>query len=102
MRALQAAAGEYASYPAYARQFALMGLREESRRAATAHASGRPEDVPEELVEAVALVGEPLAARERLEAFREAGADLPVVYPVATTDDPIGSVARTLIAAIPV
>jgi alkanesulfonate monooxygenase SsuD/methylene tetrahydromethanopterin reductase-like flavin-dependent oxidoreductase (luciferase family) len=102
MRALQAAAGEYASYPAYARQFALMGLGEESRRAATAHASGRPEDVPEELVEAVALVGEPLAARERLEAFREAGADLPVVYPVATTDDPIGSVARTLIAAIPV
>jgi alkanesulfonate monooxygenase SsuD/methylene tetrahydromethanopterin reductase-like flavin-dependent oxidoreductase (luciferase family) len=102
MRALQEAAGEYASYPAYARQFALMGLEEESRRAAAAHASGRSEDVPEELVRSVSLVGEPSAARERLDAFREAGADLPVVYPVATEGDPIGSVARTLIAAVPV
>ncbi|MGZ5298421.1 MAG: LLM class flavin-dependent oxidoreductase [Actinomycetota bacterium] len=102
MRALRAAAGEYASHPAYARQFALMGLEDATRRAAAAHASGRPEDVPEDLVRAVSMVGEPLAARERLEAFRDAGADLPVVYPVATTDDPIGSVARTLIAAVPV
>ena len=78
------------------------GTRRSRRRAAAAaHASGRPEDVPEDLVRAVTLVGEPLAARERLDAYREAGADLPVVYPVATTEDPIGSVARTLIAASP-
>ena len=50
----------------------------------------------------MALLGDPFAARERLDAYREAGADLPVVYPVATSDDPIGSVARTLIAAMPV
>jgi alkanesulfonate monooxygenase SsuD/methylene tetrahydromethanopterin reductase-like flavin-dependent oxidoreductase (luciferase family) len=102
MRALQAAAGEYASYPAYARQFALMGLGEECRLAATAHAADRPEDVPQGLVRAVALPGDPSAARERLEAYREAGADLPVVYPVATPGDAVGSVARTLIAAVPV
>ncbi len=102
LRALQTAAGEYASYPAYARQFALMGLEESSVRAAAAHAAGRPEDVPEDLVRAVALLGEPHAARTRVEAFREAGADLPVIYPVATADDPIGSVARTLIAAVSV
>jgi len=102
MRALQAAAGTYASYPAYARQFALMGLEAESRRAAVAHASGRPQDVPEDLVRAVALIGEPPAARAGLDAYREAGADLPVVYPVATAGDPSGSVARTLIAAVPV
>jgi alkanesulfonate monooxygenase SsuD/methylene tetrahydromethanopterin reductase-like flavin-dependent oxidoreductase (luciferase family) len=102
VRALQVAAGEYASYPAYARQFSLMGLEEECRQAAAAHASGRPEDVPEALVRAVALVGEPSAARERLAGYRAAGADLPVVYPVATPGDPIGSVARTLIAAVPV
>ena len=48
------------------------------------------------------LIGEPYAARARVEAFREAGADLPVIYPVATADDPIGSVARTLIAAVTV
>jgi alkanesulfonate monooxygenase SsuD/methylene tetrahydromethanopterin reductase-like flavin-dependent oxidoreductase (luciferase family) len=102
VRALQAAAGEYASYPAYARQFSLMGLEQECRQAAAAHASGRPEDVPVDLIRAVALVGEPSAARERLAGYREAGADLPVVYPVATPSDPIGSVARTLIAAVPV
>jgi 5,10-methylenetetrahydromethanopterin reductase len=102
MGALQAAAGEYASYPAYARQFARMGLEEEARRAAVAHEAGRPEDVPQALVNAVALVGEPLGARERLQTFRDAGADLPIVYPVATIGDPIGSVSRTLIAAVPV
>ena len=78
------------------------GSKEACRQAAVAHASGRPEDVPEDLVRAVALVGEPVEARERLEGYREAGADLPVVYPVATPSDPIGSVARTLIAAVPV
>jgi alkanesulfonate monooxygenase SsuD/methylene tetrahydromethanopterin reductase-like flavin-dependent oxidoreductase (luciferase family) len=102
LRALRTAAGEYASYPAYARQFSLMGLGAEAGRAAAAHAAGRPDDVPEQLVRSVALVGAPLAARERLDAYRDAGADLPVVYPVATSGDPIGSVARTLIAAIPV
>jgi alkanesulfonate monooxygenase SsuD/methylene tetrahydromethanopterin reductase-like flavin-dependent oxidoreductase (luciferase family) len=101
MRALRTAAGEYASYPAYRRQFALMGLEAEARAAAAAHASGRPDDVPERLVRAVALIGDPFGARERLAAYREAGADLPVVYPVATSGDPIGSVARTLIAAMP-
>ncbi len=102
MRSLRTAAGEYASYPAYGRQFALMGLGAEAERAAVAHAAGRPDDVPERLVRSVALLGDPFAARERLDAYREAGADLPVVYPVATSDDPIGSVARTLIAAMPV
>ncbi len=102
MRAVRTAAGEYASYPAYGRQFALMGLGAEAERAAEAHAAGRPDDVPERLVRSVALLGDPFAARERLDAYREAGADLPVVYPVATGDDPIGSVARTLIAAMPV
>ena len=88
MRALRTAAGEYASYPAYARQFALMGLEAEAERAAAAHAAGRPDDVPEHLVRSVALVGDPFAARERLDAYREAGADLPVVYPVATSRRP--------------
>jgi alkanesulfonate monooxygenase SsuD/methylene tetrahydromethanopterin reductase-like flavin-dependent oxidoreductase (luciferase family) len=64
--ALLAAATEYASYPAYARQFEAMGV----------------EPSPEAVVEAVCLRGDPDRARERLEAYRGAGADLPVVYPV--------------------
>ena len=67
-----AAAAEYASYPAYARQFAQMGLD--------------PGD-PGSLVDAVCLTGEPQQARERLGAYRHAGAELPVVYPVAAPGD---------------
>ena len=64
--ALLRAAGEYASYPAYARQFEALGI----------------EPSAEAVVEAVCLVGDHDAARRRLEAYRQAGADLPVVYPV--------------------
>jgi alkanesulfonate monooxygenase SsuD/methylene tetrahydromethanopterin reductase-like flavin-dependent oxidoreductase (luciferase family) len=64
--ALFTAASEYGSYPAYARQFEAMGV----------------EASPEAIVEAVCIRGDPGRARERLEAYRTAGADLPVVYPV--------------------
>ena len=64
--ALLAAAAEYASYPAYARQFEAMGVGPSA----------------EAVVETVCLRGDPEKARERLEAYRSAGADLPVVYPV--------------------
>jgi 5,10-methylenetetrahydromethanopterin reductase len=64
--ALLKAASEYGSYPAYARQFEAMGV----------------EGSAEAIVEAVCLRGDPDRARDRLEAYRKAGADLPVVYPV--------------------
>jgi alkanesulfonate monooxygenase SsuD/methylene tetrahydromethanopterin reductase-like flavin-dependent oxidoreductase (luciferase family) len=68
---LLAAAAEYAAYPAYARQFAAMGV----------------EATAEGVVEAVCLRGDADRARRRLEAYREAGADLPVVYPVLAPGD---------------
>jgi 5,10-methylenetetrahydromethanopterin reductase len=101
LAALRAAAGEYASYPAYARQFAAMGLADEAAAAGTAHLAGAPQAVPESLVRAVCLPGDPADARARLDAYREAGADLPVVYPVPTRDDAAGSVEATLRAAAP-
>ena len=101
LRALQVAAGEYASFPAYARQFAAIGLQDEAQAAAVAHAAGRPGEVPMALVNAICLFGDPVAARLRLEAFREAGADLPIVYPVAAGDHPEGSVSETLRALAP-
>jgi hypothetical protein len=63
---LLAAAREYASYPAYARQFEAMGV----------------EPSAEAIVNAVCLPGDRDRAKQRLEAYRRAGADLPVVYPV--------------------
>jgi alkanesulfonate monooxygenase SsuD/methylene tetrahydromethanopterin reductase-like flavin-dependent oxidoreductase (luciferase family) len=101
LRALQAVIGEYASYPAYARQFAAMGLGDPASAAAAAFMAGHPEDVPEDLVREVCLIGDPAAARARLDAFRDAGADLPVVYPVVTAADPAGSATDTMRALAP-
>lgn len=82
LAAVKAAAGEYASYPAYARQFAAMGLGSEAEAAATAYRSGQVGAVPEGFVNAICLVGDARTARARIEAYRDAGAHLPVVYPV--------------------
>jgi 5,10-methylenetetrahydromethanopterin reductase len=98
MSALRAMAGRYASYRAYRRQFDEVGLGPQAAVAGQAHRAGRPEDVPEVLVRAVCAVGE--QARDRLEAFRQAGADLPIVYPVATAD-PAASIQTTLRALAP-
>jgi 5,10-methylenetetrahydromethanopterin reductase len=98
MSALRAMAGQYASYRAYRRQFDEVGLGPQAAVAGQAHRAGRPEDVPEVLVRAVCAVGG--EARDRVEAFREAGADLPIVYPVATAD-PAASIETTLRALAP-
>jgi len=97
-RALRIAAGEYASYPAYRRQFEHLGLGPQADRAAAAHRAGRPEEVPEALFEAVSAVG--AEAPGRLAAYREAGADVAVVYPVVV-GEPTASIRGTLAALAP-
>lgn len=98
MSSLRAMAGQYASYRAYRRQFEQVGLGPQAGVAAQAHRAGRPEDVPEVMVRAVCAVGD--AARHRVEAFGQAGADLPIVYPVATADA-APSIEGTLLALAP-
>jgi alkanesulfonate monooxygenase SsuD/methylene tetrahydromethanopterin reductase-like flavin-dependent oxidoreductase (luciferase family) len=98
MTVLRSAAGEYASYPAYARQFGQLGLGTEADAAAAAHRAGRPENVPEALVRAVSAVGE--RAPARIAEFREAGADLIVTYPVPV-GEPVASIEGTLLALAP-
>jgi alkanesulfonate monooxygenase SsuD/methylene tetrahydromethanopterin reductase-like flavin-dependent oxidoreductase (luciferase family) len=99
MPALKSAAAQYASYPAYARQFEQVGLGEEAAVAARSHRAGRADDVPERLVRAVCAVGPD--ARARIEAYRDAGAGLPVVYPVAV-GEAAASIERTLSALAPI
>jgi alkanesulfonate monooxygenase SsuD/methylene tetrahydromethanopterin reductase-like flavin-dependent oxidoreductase (luciferase family) len=102
LAAAQAAASEYASYPAYARQFETMGLAEAAKAARAARESGRPWEVPEELVHAVCLLGDVDRARARLAAYRDAGAHLPVVYPLLVPEaDPVESIGATLRALAP-
>jgi alkanesulfonate monooxygenase SsuD/methylene tetrahydromethanopterin reductase-like flavin-dependent oxidoreductase (luciferase family) len=96
VHAAAAAVAEYASFPAYARQFRTMGLGDAAERAA-----GDPDGASSELIRAVCLIGDPAVARRRLDAYREAGADLVVVYPLALPADPMGSVRATLEALAP-
>lgn len=97
---LQAAAAQYASYPAYRRQFEAMGLGEEAAAAAAAHRGGAPDRVPVRLVESVCLHGDATNATRRLQTYRDAGADLPVVYPVPARE-PASSILGTLFALAP-
>jgi alkanesulfonate monooxygenase SsuD/methylene tetrahydromethanopterin reductase-like flavin-dependent oxidoreductase (luciferase family) len=90
---LRKAAAEYASYPAYRRQFEDVGLATEAERAAAG-------DVPDALLDAIALRGDAATASRRLQAYRDAGADLPVVYPVAALE-PVSSILGTLFALAP-
>jgi hypothetical protein len=78
-----------------------MGLGAHAAVAAAAHRSGRPQDVPGELVDAVCLPGEVAAALARLDEYRGAGADLPVVYPVAAGAGAPASVRATIEALAP-
>jgi 5,10-methylenetetrahydromethanopterin reductase len=100
MSALRRAVGDYARIPAYFRQFDAMGLGREAGVAASAAAAGSPDEVPSSLVRAVCLVGDSGAAGARFEAYREAGATLPIVYPVRCLD-PLSSVLGTLFALAP-
>lgn len=84
--ALLAAASEYVSYPAYARQFRAMGIDDLT---------------PETVIETVCLRGDPAVGRERIRAYRDAGADLPVVYPVLASGEGRDASRRTLTALAP-
>ncbi len=100
LRALRSAAGEYASYAGYARQFAATGLGEEAAAAAAARRAGDPDGVPAGLVRAVCLFGGRTEALARLNEYRQAGAALPVVYPVPI-GEPAPSILGTLLALAP-
>ena len=100
LAALKAAAGQYASLSHYRRQLEILGLGKEGLQAAEAFAADRPQDVPEALVRALCLLGDPDEAASRLEEFRQAGADLPVVYPVPSLE-PVSSMMGTVLALAP-
>jgi 5,10-methylenetetrahydromethanopterin reductase len=100
LAALRAAVREYAAIPHYGRQFEAMGLGEEAAMAAKAFEAGEPSAVPEALVRAVCVLGNRTDALARLDAYREAGADLVVVYPVPVLE-PLSSIMGTVLAAAP-
>jgi alkanesulfonate monooxygenase SsuD/methylene tetrahydromethanopterin reductase-like flavin-dependent oxidoreductase (luciferase family) len=97
---LQSMTGLYASIPHYRKQMEAVGLGGEANAAALAFAAGRPQDVPVDLVRALTVVGGRDDALQRFDAYRRAGADLVLLYPVAALD-PFSSVLGTVMAAAP-
>jgi alkanesulfonate monooxygenase SsuD/methylene tetrahydromethanopterin reductase-like flavin-dependent oxidoreductase (luciferase family) len=93
IQAIAPQAQQYASIPHYRAHFDQMGLTKE----AAAAASG---DDPGPLIRAVTLVGDAKAAAARLQAYRDAGAGLPVVYPVPALE-PLSSMLGTVLALAP-
>jgi len=89
----------YAGSAAYARQFASLGLGRSAAAAANAGRAGRFDDVPDDLVEATCLVDDQTAGA-RIQAYREAGADLPIVYPVLVEGRPLADSAAATIRAL--
>src|SRR5919106_119753 len=95
LEALAPAAAEYAGFPNYARQLEAMGLGEPARAAVRGDPRGR-----EALARALCVWGDRDEALPRLRDWREAGADLVVVYPVPALE-PLSSILGTVLAGAP-
>jgi 5,10-methylenetetrahydromethanopterin reductase len=95
LEALAPAAAEYTGFPSYARQLEEMGLGKQ----AGAAAGGDPR-AAEALARALCVWGSGKEALARLGEWREAGADLVVVYPVPALE-PLSSILGTVLAAAP-
>jgi len=69
----------YLNFPFYQRLMINNGFEEEI---AKLRAGEKPGDVfTDDMLDSVALIGPPERCRERLEAYREAGVDLPIIVP---------------------
>ena len=97
---LQEMAGQYAAIPHYRAQMEKMGLGDMAAIAAKAYEAGRANEVPESLVKALTVMGDRRQALDRFQAFRDAGADLVVCYPVAALE-PFSSILGTVLTSAP-
>ena len=93
--ALGSAAAQYAGLPSYARQLEAMGLGEQGRAAADGDPRGG-----EALARSLCVWGSRHESLERLGEWRDAGAELVVVYPVPVLE-PLSSILGTVLAAAP-
>jgi alkanesulfonate monooxygenase SsuD/methylene tetrahydromethanopterin reductase-like flavin-dependent oxidoreductase (luciferase family) len=95
----------YASLPFYGNMLAASGFRAEvdAVRAAwrTRDVAAAERAVSDEMADAVTLAGDPARCRERLRAYRIAGAALTIVFPNPVGESRAAAVERTLVAFAP-
>jgi 5,10-methylenetetrahydromethanopterin reductase len=90
----------YLGLPAYAAMLRRAGIADVDRVAAAPPAE-RAGLVSDETVATLVATGSADQVAERLEAYREAGVDLPVLYPLPAGDHPAARVLATLTALAP-
>lgn len=90
----------YLEYPAYAAMLRRAGIAEVDRVAA-APAGERLGLVSDQTVDTLVATGSADQVAERLEAYRRAGVDLPVLYPLPAGGHPTARVLATLTALAP-
>lgn len=75
----------YASFPAYRAMWRQSGFAAEMARveAAGSEMEAVVRAISDRMVDALGLIGDPAAVHRGLQAFRDAGVDLPIVYPFA-------------------
>ncbi|MEX0832471.1 MAG: LLM class flavin-dependent oxidoreductase [Actinomycetota bacterium] len=95
MAALKEATSQYAVIEHYRRQLEGAGLERDAEMAARG-----PEHVPDRLVRELCLIGDAAQASARLQAYRRAGADLPIVYPVPSLER-VSSINGTVLGLAP-
>jgi 5,10-methylenetetrahydromethanopterin reductase len=100
LEALRPMVAMYAAMPAYRRQLEAEGMGELAAAAAEARRRGDAAAVPEELVDELCIRGSREDALARFDQYREAGANLVVVYPVPA-QEPVSSLMGTIMAAAP-
>ena len=89
---LRVPAHDYLSIPHYRGQFEQEGI---------IAAGAKGDRAADAIIDAVCLPSDVDAAPRRLDEYRDAGADIPVVYPVPNPSDPASSLTGTILALAP-
>jgi 5,10-methylenetetrahydromethanopterin reductase len=93
----------YVVVDAYAQGFARAGFSDEVEAVRTAYASGdraaAVAGVSDRMLDAISIVGDEKLVASAVAAYREAGVDMPVVFPVVPRNDRTEAVESTLRAA---
>jgi probable F420-dependent oxidoreductase len=93
----------YAVVDAYARHFTRAGFGDEVQAVRTAHAAGDRSaaiaGISDRMLDAISVVGDEALVARTVAAYREAGVDIPVVFPVVWGNPP-NALESTLRAAV--
>jgi probable F420-dependent oxidoreductase len=94
----------YAVVDAYARSFARSGFGDAVQAVRAAHAAGDRAAalaaVPDEMVDAINVVGSPALVRDTVASYRRAGVEVPVIFPLTWGSAGEDALEATLRAAI--